>query len=262
MKKEINPTDRLEPDFRTFLQKELLNRCRKNPNYSLRSFAKSLSISPSALSAMLNSKRSITPKMKLRLGTNLGLQREEVLEMIALQDGGQWHERQRLQLDTFAVISDWYHYAILELTHVQGFKGDPKWISCKLGITKSEVNIACERLVNLGLLEITSDHQWKDTSENGFITNAYDELTTAASKKLQKQMLELSIRALMELPLHSRSHSSITMAIDPDDLPEAKEKIKRFRRDLCSYFEKKKKRKQVFNLSIGLYPISKESEEA
>ena len=47
-------------------------------------------------------------------------------------------EYQQLQMDTFRVISDWYHFGILELTYLKSFKSDPRWIAKALGITEIE----------------------------------------------------------------------------------------------------------------------------
>src|SRR4051794_28890210 len=106
-------------DFRLYLQAELVKRCRANPRYSLRSFARSLRVSPSALSAMLNGKRPVTATMKRRFAQALGLSPEEIARFeinsqhSALRE--EYKKFQQLTLDSYAVIADWYHYAILEL---------------------------------------------------------------------------------------------------------------------------------------------------
>lgn len=252
-------------DFRLFLQSELLKRCKANPLYSLRAYARSLRVSPSALSAILNGKRPLTEKTKVRLGLALGLSLGE-LKKFSHADSTKKGIKvtptirfQQLALDSYAVISDWYHYAILELLRVKSFKPESKWISKALGITTSEVNIAVERLQRTGLLKIENG-SWQDTSQNGLATNIHDDLTSTALRKLQRQVLEKSITALETLPTSVRNHTSMTFAIDPDDLPEAKRKIAKFRRDLCEFFEKTKKPTQIYNLGVSLYPLTTISE--
>lgn len=250
--------------FRMFLQNELVARCKRNPGYSLRAFAKTLQLSSSALSAMLNGKRPITEGMKLRLGLALGLDPKEISKLRSQPDRRTKKkidqvpgsvEIQQLTLDTFAIISDWYHYAILELTKVKDFQPDKAWISKALGITRSEANIAIERLVRVGLLD-TDLPQWKDLSENGNVTNIDPQLTSAGSKQLQRQILEKSIEALQTLPLEKRNHTSITVAINPKDIPLAKEKIKTFRRELAEFFEGNPDLQEVYHLSLSLYPVT------
>jgi transcriptional regulator with XRE-family HTH domain len=55
-------------DLKKVLRLTLDERRSRNTHYSLRSFAKSLSISSAALSEIMNGKRPITEKMKFRLG--------------------------------------------------------------------------------------------------------------------------------------------------------------------------------------------------
>lgn len=249
-----------QADFRVVLQQEFVKRCQKNPHYSLRSFARALSIEPSPLSAILRGKRPITEKMKNRLGLALGFSLSEMAKFSGTAPRGAEANYQQLTLDSYAVISDWYHYAILELIRVKSFKGDLTYISKALGISKTETHIAVERLQRLGLLSISKNGKWVDNTTNGYATNINQDLTSQASKKLQRQVLEMALRALEELPTDVRSQTSMTMAISPEDLPEAKVMIKNFRRELCSFLEKNKKPTQVYNLGISLYPISKEGE--
>src|SRR4051812_32096491 len=106
-------------DFRLFLQEELVRRCKKNPRFSVRAFAKLLGVENSALSKILGGKRALTPKMVSRLGEKLGLAPHEISRFsivpMAQENDFTNANFQQLTLDQFSVISDWYHYAIHEL---------------------------------------------------------------------------------------------------------------------------------------------------
>lgn len=253
-----------EQNFRRLLQDRLLESCRKNPQYSLRSFARSLDVSPSALSAMLNGKRPITSKMKLRLGSALGLTTDELMQFSSASSKTKKPKQSSyhlLELDLFAVISDWYHYAILELTKIKDFDIDTLAISKKLGITKSEANFAVERLKRLGFLAQDSKGKWIDATPNsGFVTNIQGKTTSLGSKKLQTQILEKSIQAIEQVSLEKRNHTSMTMAINSKDLEYAFEQIKKFRRNLCNDLESSPDPDEVYQLHIGFYPVTKKSE--
>ena len=47
-----------------------------------------------------------------------------------------------LDLDAFQVISDWYHYAILELASTKDCKASPSYISDRLGIPSDQASHA------------------------------------------------------------------------------------------------------------------------
>lgn len=243
-------------DLRAILQQEFVERCRKNQSYSLRAYAKSLGIEASPLSAILRGKRPIGSKTKKRLGLALGLSAEKLSELSDNKINSNI-KMQQITLDSYALIADWYHYAILELIRVRSFKADIQYVSKTLGISATEAHIAVERLVRMGLLEINEKGQWLDTTENGFATNIQMDVTTAAARKLQLQILEKAADALKEVAIELRDHTSMTMAINPEDLPAAKEKIKKFRRELCVFLERNKKPTQVYQLGIALYPVTK-----
>ena len=251
-------------NFRLYLQEVLLNRCRDNPRYSLRAFAKSLNVSPSALSAMLNGKRPITENAKRRLGLGLGLSLTEISEF---NSGRQQRRRrhpvgaipspdfQQVAIDTFAIISDWQHYAILELLKIQGFQSKPAWIASRLGVTTSEINIAIERLLRVELLERGKNGKLKDRT-SGFTTDLRDGLTSEAHKRFQQQALRKAIEAISSVPLELRDNTSITMAINSKDLPIAREQIKDFRRELCRTLESTKTPDEVYQVTISLIPLT------
>ncbi|RZA06617.1 MAG: TIGR02147 family protein [Proteobacteria bacterium] len=247
-------------DFRSFLQQELIRRCDRNPNYSLRSFAKTLAISSSALSAILNGKRPLTEKTTLRLGAALGLAGESIREFRQAARPGAGAESadvQQLTFDAFAVVSEWYHFAILELIRTKSFRPDPAYVARALGLTRSQVNAAVERLQRTGLLEIRADGTWADRSSEGRLTAIHGDLTSAAAKLLQKKILELGMEAINEVSPDLRSNTAITVAVSAKDLPEAKKRIQKFRRDLANFFEKTKEPEHVYHLAVALYPLTK-----
>jgi plasmid maintenance system antidote protein VapI/DNA-binding Lrp family transcriptional regulator len=250
-------------NFRELLQDELVERCRKNPNYSLRSFAKFLGIEPSALSQIINNKRPVTAKMKLRLGTALGLTLVQ-LEQVPINENDivkkkPAHKYQQQELDSFALISDWYHYAILELIAVKGFKPDIAWVAQKLGITKSEANIAVERLQRLGLLKITAKGAWIDGVSGGALTHLKPGVTSDAAKKFQCQLLELSKNAVKEVDVQLRNHTSAAFVFDLADMPQAIERISEFRRAFAKEFQAKKNAQEVYQMQISFFPLTKPS---
>ena len=148
--------------FRLFLQAELGRRCARNSQYSLRAFAKFLATDHATMSQLLRGKRPLSERTILKLGTRLGLERAAIDGFIA--EESRWrseaaadvtsNEMQQLADDAARVIADWYHYAILELTRLENFEPDSRWIARVLGITTDEVNLALTRLLRLGLLEM------------------------------------------------------------------------------------------------------------
>jgi len=183
--------------FRLFLQAELGRRCAGNPQYSLRAFAKSLAIDHATLSQLLRSKRRCTPDTIEKLGRRLGLHPKTLADYVA-QEKHSGHLResaaalghvQQLAHDTANLISDWYHFAILELVRLPEFRPDTRWIARVLETTPDEVNIALTRLVRLGLLEMTRQNRWIDNS--GSATASMNDVTELTIQRLVEQVRKL-----------------------------------------------------------------------
>ncbi|MBL6991572.1 MAG: TIGR02147 family protein [Bacteriovoracaceae bacterium] len=250
-------------NFREVLQTELLTRCKNNRAYSLRSYAKSLEIDPSVLSKILNGKRVIGEKLVKRLGSRLGLSPEEMQDLMPSArevSSPKDSEYLRLSIDSFEIMANWYHYAILELMELPHFKSDPKWVANTLGITTSEVNLARERLIRVGILEITKDGQWVELTD-GKMTTIGNEFSSGAFRKLQRDILQKALDALEETPMQERDQTSMTFSIDSQKLPKAREMIKDFRRTLARFLGKSKTKDRVYHLGISLYPVSKKMEQ-
>ncbi len=247
-------------DFKSYLQEELVLRTQRNPAYSLRSFAKSIGISPSFLSKILNGHRRITDQVFQKIATSLNLD-PELLRSFNRQESEPSALASRfnnLQLEYFKIISDWYHYALIELTNLDGFQNSPEWISQKLGITVNQAKAAIERLLKLELLEV-NDGKLRPTSCGN--TTTKNEFTDLAFKKMQDDLLKKALHSLWNEDLNKRDHTSISMAIHPADIPEVKKRLAKARREICQFLERPQKGKptQVYNLSISFFALSKES---
>lgn len=249
-------------EFRNFLQDELIERCQKNSKYSIRAFALKLGVESSSLSQILSGKRMISNAMVKRLAEKLDVSPDEVesfqksnakVKTSPLQPK-HMENLQRVALDEFRAIADWYHYALLELTHLKDFEPDLKWVARALGIRVAEARVAMERLERLGYLEI-KERTWVDNTDN--LTNREDRFSDIAFRRLQHQVLEMALVALEEVPLEKRNHSSMTFSIDSKLLPLAKKKIQEFSWALCECLQASSQRDEVYQLGISFYPLTK-----
>ena len=260
-------------DYREYLKDELGRRAQLNRQYSLRAFARDLEISPQVLSLVMSGKKNISPDVAISIAHRLRLSAEEISYLNDLVELNQaksdalrevvryrlsrYEANQNfrtLQEDVFAIISDWHHYAILELTFTDSFQNDPIWIAKRLSISPTEVRQAIERLIRLELLEDKNGALVK-TEVN--ISTTQD-IPSAGARKLASQLLEKASEALGEQAIEDRDFGSITMAIDPKKLPKAKIMIRKFRRDLMTFLETGK-RTEVFVLATQLFKLSNDS---
>lgn len=145
------------PFYRKALNDKLVERIRKNPKYSLRAFARAIEVDASILSKVLRGERYFSEELAIRVLDRIdlsyeerewflsslararveaGLRRSSPAQKRRLAELARERSREltrELTIDQFKIVADWYHYAILELTRVEGFRNEPAWIAGRLG---------------------------------------------------------------------------------------------------------------------------------
>lgn len=254
--------------YQDFLKGELARRCDRNPHYSLRAFSRSVSMDPGAMSRILSGKQrlSVVSARKIMGYLDISpLERQAFLRSVVEES-----EKRRLgeaasdeaaspvceiDVDVFRVISELYHYALLELTETEDFTPNAAAISKRLGISSLQARLGLERLTRLGLLE-KSGTTFRRTSLH--ISVKHKSVTAPALIRQQKEILTRAAASLDDVPVEKRVSNAITMAIDPSDMELARGLITDFCRNLCRTLEKKRRRK-VYQLSVSLFPLEKEA---
>ncbi len=233
----------------------------RNPSYSLRSFARRLAISPSALSEILNGKRRISRKLAERLAEKLCLEPRHTQDLLArfrragatARDTPAPVVYEELDSDQFATISEWYHFGILSLMETTTFQDDPAWISDRLNIKLPEATCAIERLLRLGFVQ--RDEAGKLQLAKGRLTTS-DGVRSISLRKAHATNLAMAQRSLAEDEMEVRDFSAMTMAIDPSTLPEARRMIREFSDQLSTKLEVSGKQTEVYKLCVQLFPLS------
>lgn len=251
--------------MRQFLREDLVEKCERRTGYSLRAFARYLDIEPSNLSKILNGKRGISKLTFNKIFNKLDLTPERIeslngeAESVNSDTLPLVKDRHLITNEEFSIISNWYHYATLELTKVICFESNIAFISKHLGISLTEAKMAVERLIKYNYLKYDDNHQLIDNS--GFLTTIGGPLTSSSLRKFQKQMLLKAIDAMEEIPLEERDQTSLTIAIDENEIPRLKKLIKNFRHKLNREMSDSKIKSRVYHFSFSFFPVSKKHQQ-
>ena len=255
---------------KAWLAGELESRCQRNPKYSLRAFARDLAISAPRLSRVLSGTEGISRSAATSLEAP-GFVKEETTHLCYLAEsqfaptasGGRAKlielragADSNLQLDAFKIVSDWYHFALLELTLTTGFQNDPDWMARQLGISIHEVRGALERLKRLDALTETEGHF---CANRDFVVNAAG-IPSEAVRKFHGQILKNAEQALVFQGVEEREITSLVLAVDSREIPDAKLMIRKFRDEFGRTFSGNQTRKnQVYAFSIQFFSLQKPS---
>lgn len=262
------------PSYRDFLKQELEKRCKLNSRYSLRAFARDLCISPSLLCEVFSEKHGFSKRLANRIATRLGLeglQKDQFCVLVESEDSRSPRNRKKakiqlkrlqamshentyhmLELDHFALISDWYHYAILELTYTDNFQNNKRWIAKNLNISESQVAIALERLIRLGLL-VEKNEKYFATED---FTTTPDGVPSHAIRSFHSQILQKALAALELQHVSERYFSSTIMAFNQEQLDIIKKRLKQLQREIASFTTKREKKNSVYCLSTQFFRVS------
>lgn len=249
-----------------FLKDELRRRVKLNPNYSLRSFARNLNVSPGALSEILRGRRELSIKSVPAVAKAIGLNAVEGRHLLKLaqtakanKDKGvqQFDEQTKtrdefaLNSDLFSLISEWYHFAILNLIDCQGFKWEAPWIARRLGISRIQAKMGMELLLRIGLVENLKG-QFK--GRNSQIV-AKTEIPSSAIRQFHRQILEKATLALEAQSLAEREFVGCGFAFDPSQIAKIKKDLNDFHDELIAKYSKGRKT-EVYFLETALFKLT------
>ncbi len=242
-----------------WLENLLAEKIKKNPQFSLRAFARLVDVSPAVLSRILSGKRKLTFNLAVRIADALVLGPIERDTLYSFFTGANSerseedrHEKE-LSIDCFNAMKEWYHYGITQLLFIETFQEDPKWIARMLAITELEAKLAVDRLIRLEILDRNEEGRLYRTSTH---LSTSTDIASAGIRHFQKQILEKSIESLERDDISERDITSITIAINEDRIPEAKKEIMKFRKRMAEFLADGEKTR-VYNLGIHLIPLSK-----
>lgn len=240
---------------RIVLQNELFKRCKKNPAYSLRAFAQHLGIPVSSLSSIMSGARSPSKKNWVKIKTHLRLDDSTIgtSQIDFKKKDLHWQD---IETDVFLAISQWYHFAILELIKIHKGKVSPALIVDRLSIKNFEAQAALERLLRLKLITIDETGRYADVN-GGYASYFNGKDTSDAHKALMVQLLGLAQEKIMSVPLKLRDYSSTTVSLNLTQLSHAKKLLKKYRRELTAEMETNPNPNAVYEFTMCLYPLTK-----
>lgn len=245
--------------MRTAIQRTFIDRCRKNSSYSLRAYAKYLDVDQSHLSKILRGQRSFSKDFAKSIAPKLGITTTEVKKIFS--EGTKARPGfLALTDDELELIGEWHHFAILELVKLEGFEFTEKNVAYRLMIHIEEVRSSIARLQRLGFLQVNKGSV-KLLAPNTTWTNTKE--TSAARKKYQRALIEKSLDAIDHIPFERRENGSLTVAINPERMPEFKKKLEEIRQELSEFFQAdgEKNLSEVYQYTFAFFPLTKENEK-
>ncbi|MES2856776.1 MAG: TIGR02147 family protein [Bdellovibrionota bacterium] len=259
-------------DYRSLLQDEFRNRNHQRSQLSMNAFARFIGITPGHFNDLLKKRRGLSEEKAKSIAQKLKLppfekeffvlsvksqhsrsksEREEAVERLENMRG---QKVKVVKLDLFSLISEWQHFAILELTRLDGFRMDASWIAKQLGLEPKVAKASVDRLISLGLLK-DEDGKWE--VHKGILETTND-IPSLAVKSHHSQSMNLARKALYEQDVAKREYMTVMLAFDETKLEQAKEKIRRFKVEMSDLLTtSSKSRNSLYCLAVQFFSLKK-----
>lgn len=245
-----------------------LNNCfnerkRKNKIYSLRAYARDLGIHPATLSAVLKKKRTLPLAQTLRLCEQLKLsegEKDQFIKSIYLNKFWQFHKTVGSNINKdclsnslhFKIIAEWEYFAVYTLFDTRRVLTDSLAVAQSLQIEPQRAKEVIDNLIALGWL-ITDQGQLHKIENRPKTTT--EDIPSRAIQLGHLEELRLAQEKLVSVDVLQRDYSSNYMAINPSQLPKAKQLIREFRKKMEAILEKPPQT-EVYLLSLQLFPLA------
>jgi uncharacterized protein (TIGR02147 family) len=252
-----------------YLKFEFQARKKRRPQYSLRAFARDIGLSPSTLSEILNGKLFLSEERVIQVSKKLNLNGNQVehwVDLIKMENSSSKVEKEvasvkvkarlknekgNISLDLFQVISDWYHYALLELIDIDSKYQNHKYAALALNIDEVTVKESWERLIKVGLAE-KSDESYKAKT---LATFAGEDVPSAALRNFHAGLMNKALVAQEIQTLENKEFLSIVFSFAHKDLKDIKDELYKFLIDLTNKYSQKNNKDSVYCLGTQLFDL-------
>ncbi len=237
------------------LNQKLIEMRAKNPRLSHRYFAQKLGVSSGALSEILKGKRKVSAKLAEKMAERLHLDpitKATFLGQTADVDVAADGKYLQLSDDQFHLISQWPHFAILNLVKSDQCQHQISWFAEQLNLPLRIAQDTVDRLLRLGMLV----YEKKKYIRVQAPIKTSDDVLNLSIQKSNLEDLELIGEHLSSLDVQERDFTSITMLVDPKKMPEFKKWVRRAQDQFCQKFETTEG-SFPFRLTMALYPLKK-----
>ena len=228
----------------------------KNPQFSLRAFAKSLDIHAASLSEFFNGKRQFSPKLQRKIiqALNIAPDTKELLLSMVETDNNEPMSVERVQLDTdsYHLVTDPIYYSILCLIETNDFKEDFDWMARRLKTSIPKIQEATERLERTGYIKRLDDGMMS-VGEAHLMTT--DDIASMSLRLRHAENLDDAKKALLNLPVDERYFRFETLAVGMDQMPEFKKAAQEFINKVTKLSQQGPK-DEVYEFCLNFFPRS------
>lgn len=260
----------MEFSYQEILKGIYAEKALKNKSYSMRAFARDLSVDVGLLSHVLKG----TKKFSLETATKIAekifshkADRTFFIKLVALQKlKGEEARLAKLELEKikihsldkwnlsvadFNYVSKWYHIPIAVYTELKTASSDVKKIAAFFGIDETTTEFAVERLLKLNILEKKN----KRLARTLKVFNVQSEIPSSTIRNYHREMINKALDAIDGQDIKRRYLRGSSFSINRKNLPKVHKLIEDFYSDLSLLSEDQKDSDTIYQLNTQLFDL-------
>ncbi len=258
------------------ISQEFAKRSQQNPKYSLRAFARDLTLDPAQLSRILRYQKNLSPALAQTVAPRLfpkDRRRQDYFVKLVEWGTAKRPEAKKqieaylnkksslsfpvpLELDKFQYISNWYSVAILEFCSLPGITPTAAVLAERLGLQTFQVENSFSLLERLGLIQKTAKLGFKKITSR---IHTPTEVPNSYIRQFHNQMIHRGLEALENQPITERNFVARTLTIKKSDLPKIKSMVDDFCEDLYNLVSQNSPHDSVYQFNFQIFNLEKTS---
>ena len=166
-----------------------------------------------------------------------------------------------VEVETFKYFGNPICMTILEMSDLQDFQLDEKWILKRLNFksTQSEIKDCIEVLKNLNLYTTDENGEFKKTYQH--ITNKTD-IADKGSQNYHKNVSLLASEAILKEAINDREFNGYAFNIQKSKIPKAKELIRDFVKNFITEIEAQPNEgDETYQFNVQLFQLTKNKDK-
>lgn len=246
---------------REIINKKFTEKKQRNSSYSIRAFSKKLDLNSGALSQIMRGKRRISKDFAEKIIEKLDLSVEEKADFLdpflTQENIEQKSNIPYTEINTSPFLPEemWVLFAILNLCKVKNFPLTPENISLAIGVSEE---------ISKAVLDKVSSQELLTKDQNGHCRRSSSKIQTTDNiqsnhmQRCHEINCDLAKSKLSSTDYKNRDFTSMTFAINPKRINEAKSIIRKFQDELSVFLESDDPT-DVYKLNVQLFPLFESS---
>ena len=163
--------------------------------------------------------------------------------------------------DQYDYYESWISPTLREaLPHMAKAKASEVADKLTFKASAAEIRKSVQVLLNAGFLAENADGTFSQTDQK--ITTGDLEIPSLAVRDMHRQMGELALEALENVPVEDRDISGLTLGIPENALPRIRSEIADFRRRIANIVTESPDTDRVYRLNVQFFPLTKKLSSA